>query len=44
MMTAIDPDELTARRRKALRTALVLAAVAVTVFVAFLLTGVVGGR
>ena len=44
MMTAIEPDDLAARRRKAVRTALVLAAVAVTVFVAFLLTGVMGSR
>ena len=44
MMTAIEPEDLVARRRKAVRTALVLAAVAVTVFVAFLLTGVMGSR
>ena len=44
MMTAIEPEDLAARRRKAVRAALVLAAVAVTVFVAFLLTGVMGSR
>ena len=42
MMAAIEPDDLAARRKRAVRTALVLAAVAVSVFVAFLLTGVMG--
>ena len=44
MMTAIGPEDLAARRKKAVRTALVLAALAVAVFVAFLLTGVTGSR
>ena len=44
MMTATKPNDLVARRRRAVRTAWVLAAVAVTVFTVFFLSGVLGGR
>jgi hypothetical protein len=39
-MDAIDRDKLAERRRRAVRTALVLAAVAVGIFIAFVLSGV----
>lgn len=40
---AADPqDDYRGRRKRAVRTALLLAAVAVAVFVAFLLTGIYG--
>jgi hypothetical protein len=40
--TDIVPDELARRRRNARRTAIVLALVALAIFVAFLVTGVTG--
>lgn len=43
-MTAAPQDNLQKRRKRAVRTALVLAAVAVAVFVAFLLTGILGSQ
>ena len=41
-MTNPRPDDLAERRRRAVKTALVLAAVAVAVFTAFILAGVFG--
>ena len=44
MMTAAPNDELQNRRKRAVRTAVVLAALAVAVFVAFILTGILGSQ
>ncbi len=44
MMATVEPNDVRERRRRAVRTALLLAAVAVSVFVAFVLTGVLGSR
>lgn len=43
-MAATSNDTLQGRRKRAVRTALVLAAVAVAVFVAFMLTGILGSQ
>lgn len=43
-MAATSNDTLQARRKRAVRTALVLAAVAVLVFTAFMLTGILGSQ
>jgi hypothetical protein len=43
-MAALRPDDIRERRSRAVKTALVLAAVAVTVFVAFLLSGILGSQ
>lgn len=42
MMTDLDRDDLQAQRRRAVKTAWVLAAVAIAVFTAFVLSGVLG--
>ena len=39
-MNGIGQDSIAARRRRAVRTALLLAAVAALIFIAFILTGV----
>jgi len=41
-MSDTQQNDLQTRKKRAVRTALVLAAVAVTVFVAFLLSGILG--
>lgn len=41
-MSPLTPAETAARRRGVLRTVWIMAAIAVAVYVAFLLTGVVG--
>ena len=41
-VTPLTPDEAAARRRGVLRTVWVMAAIAVAVYVVFLLTGVLG--
>jgi hypothetical protein len=41
-MTDQRPDSVAERRKRAVRTALVLAAVAIAVFTAFVLAGVLG--
>lgn len=41
-MSDMQQNDLQARQKRAVNTALVLAAVAVTVFVAFLLSGILG--
>ncbi|MEE4217262.1 MAG: hypothetical protein V2I48_06620 [Xanthomonadales bacterium] len=40
MMTGTQQDEMQARRKRAVKTAWLLAAVAITVFIAFLLSGI----
>ena len=40
--TPLTPDQVAARRKAVRRTALVVAAIAVGVYVAFILSGVVG--
>lgn len=42
MMNDTQQDALQARRKRAVKTAWLLAAVAITVFVAFLLSGILG--
>lgn len=42
MMSGTQQNELQARRKRAVKTAWLLAAVAITVFVAFLLSGILG--
>ena len=42
MMASAPNDKLQDRRKRAVRTALVLAVLAVAVFVAFILTGILG--
>lgn len=37
-----DQDDIKARRRRAVKTALVLAFIALSIFVAFILSGVLG--
>ena len=41
-MSDMQQNDLQTRKKRAVKTALVLAAVAVTVFVAFLLSGILG--
>ena len=41
-MTELQPEDLKARRQRVLITAWILAAVAATVFLAFVLSGVLG--
>ena len=43
-MTVTRPDDIQERRSRAVKTAVILAAVAVAVFTAFLLTGILGSR
>lgn len=42
MMSGTQQDDMQAKRKRAVKTAWLLAAVAITVFVAFLLTGILG--
>ena len=43
-MNDVQQNDLQTRKKRAVSTALVLAAVAITVFVAFLLSGILGHR
>lgn len=43
-MSGTQRDEMQLKRKRAVKTAWLLAAVAITVFVAFLLSGILGSR